>query len=80
MLKHKPSDYSGLARYMGSSYVDLLGKWVFPVHFNHVEIGDARVKYGVVEEKVFMQDLCGWDRLTFAGRLHKPVYMNILGQ
>lgn len=31
------------------------------------------IKYGVMERRDALQDLCEWDQLYVAGRLHKPV-------
>jgi len=57
---------------MGASYLNYLTKTVFPIHFNHVFIDDTRVKYGVINQNLFLKDLIDWNILTVAGRMHKP--------
>jgi hypothetical protein len=36
MINYKPNDYSGLTRYIGANYQNMLNKYIFPAHFNHI--------------------------------------------
>jgi hypothetical protein len=80
MHKYKPNDYGGLPRWIGPSYLHLLNKYVYPVHFNHVQVANIKLKYAVVDMLTFIEDLKTWHMLTFAGRMHKPVLYNIINQ
>jgi hypothetical protein len=76
--RYRPNDYAGLSRYLGSSYLNMVNKLVYPVHFNHVQVNNTKVKYAVIDIDTFVHDLTTWKMLTFAGRMHKPVAYNIL--
>ena len=73
------SDYAGLSKFFGPPYLDLINRFVFPAHFNHIETQDIKIKYSVVEEVTVLKDLKTWNLLTIAGRLHKPVFYNVTG-
>lgn len=49
MIAYKPSDYAGLVSLLGSRYLNFLHDYVFPAHFNHVFIGDVKIKYAVLD-------------------------------
>ena len=73
-LSRNSSHYSGLSYLLGASYISAINELVFPVHFNsHVRVDSTSIKYGVVSEETFLEDLTTWSYLTMAGRLHKPV-------
>lgn len=80
MHKYNSNDYAGLPKYLGPSYLNIMNDIVFPAHFNHVKINNNnnKLKYSVIDINTFIYDLHTWRMLTFAGRLHKPVYYNIL--
>ena len=89
-MNTQPNDYAGLPRIFGAGYLEILNKYVFSVHFNHVTMsmnnnnsnqgngGNIKIKYAVVDLQTLLSDLKQWHMLTLAGRLHKPVYLNIL--
>ena len=56
----------------------MLNKWIFPVHFNHPIINGTKIKYGIIEKETFEADLRNWNLLTFAGRMHKPVWYDVM--
>jgi hypothetical protein len=58
---------------IGTSYLDSLNKYIFPIHFNHIQLNGEKIKYGIVSQSLFLQDLIDWNMLTLAGRMHKPV-------
>lgn len=72
-LRKNPNDYEGLAGFIGSDYLSKLGKHVFPVHFNHIQLEENPIKYGIVSQNLFLKDLIDWNILTLAGRMHKPI-------
>ena len=80
MLKQCSEDYAGLAKLLGSTYLNFVNKYIFPIHFNHITIQNTKFKYAVVEQADVINDLKSWQLLTLAGRLHKPVYYNMLDQ
>jgi hypothetical protein len=80
MYEFKSWDYAGLPKWVGPNYLYLLNKYVYPVHFNHVEVFNVKLKYAVVDLLTFLYDLKTWRMLTFAGRMHKPVLFNIINQ
>ena len=80
MIRCQPKDYAGLARILGSSYLSLLNNYIFPAHFNHVQVEGTKLKYAVIDLKTILSDLRSWKLLTFAGRLHKPVLFNIMNR
>lgn len=42
--------YSGPSRWFGPRYIELINRWVFPIHFNsHITLNGSLVKYGVVD-------------------------------
>jgi hypothetical protein len=61
-----------LGNILGSNYLKYLSKAVFPIHFNHIAIDGTKVKYGVINQNLFLKDLIDWNILTVAGRMHKP--------
>lgn len=69
----KFSDYEGFSRVFGPSYIKFLNSYVFPLHFNHINIQNYKVKYSIVDYYTFVEDLSKWKYLTLAGRMHKPV-------
>ena len=38
-IRKNPIDYEGLASMAGTDYLGYLNKYVFPVHFNHINLG-----------------------------------------
>ena len=80
MLSAHASDYAGLTKLLGTAYLDPVHRFVFPIHFNHIETQGIKIKYSIVEEAVVLNDLKTWNMLTIAGRLHKPVFYNVTGQ
>ena len=72
-LRKNPYDYEGFSNFLGSDYLSILNKKVFPVHFNHIKLEDNKIKYGIVSQNLFLKDLIDWNILTLAGRMHKPV-------
>ena len=64
----------------GSSYIAFLNKRIFPLHFNHISLSNYKVKYSIVDDDIFINDLHSWSYLTLAGRLQKPTYLNVLNQ
>lgn len=72
-IRKNPNDYEGLTSLIGSEYLSTLGKHVFPVHFNHINLQGDPIKYGVVSQNLFLKDLIDWNILTLAGRMHKPI-------
>lgn len=73
-MKQHPSHYSGI-KYLGSGAVGYIqDKIGAGVYFNpFVEINGMKIKYGVVTMDTLIDDLCNWNTLYLAGRLHKPV-------
>lgn len=71
-------DYTGLSRLLGLDYLNLLSNYIFPVHFNHPVVQGTKIKYGIVDRAVFEQDLSTWKWLSLAGRLHKPVWVDVM--
>lgn len=49
MIRYKPNDYSGLTKYLGSSYQNILNKYIFPAHFNHVDVEQVKLKYAILD-------------------------------
>lgn len=45
MLAFKPTDYSGLSRYLGGPYLSFLQSHIFPAHFNHIITENTPIKY-----------------------------------
>lgn len=79
MLEYKVNDYAGLTRYLGSPYLNILNRYIFPAHFNHVMLDtNTKLKYAIIDLQTFLFDLKSWKLLTFAGRLHKPTLFNFL--
>ena len=77
LMQVHSSDYAGLSRIVGASYVNIVNKLVFPIHFNHIETEGTKIKYSIVDQSVVLHDLKTWNLLTIAGRLHKPVFYNV---
>ena len=86
-LLRNPSDYSFLARSLGSRMIskiqksDDVGAWyntLVPVKNMDIDSECKKnvehIKYGVVEMSDFLADLKDWRSLYLAGRCHKPVY------
>lgn len=69
-----------MSRVFGIGYVNMLNRFIFPLHFNHISVANCTIKYSVVDRKVVLDDLKTWKYLTLAGRLHKPIINNLLNQ
>lgn len=69
------SDHYSFVKSFGSDAVSWLQESTGAgVYFNApVDMGDVKIKYGVVSMKSLLHDLHTWDSLFLAGRLHKPV-------
>lgn len=68
------SHYSAL-KYLGPAYVAQIQQGLGAgVYFNTlVPFMDRIIKYGVISERDFTNDLMDWETLYVSGRLHKPV-------
>ncbi|KAK0171860.1 hypothetical protein PV328_005253 [Microctonus aethiopoides] len=63
-------------RYLGPNIVAKVQEnWGANIYYNTLikTTNNRLIKYGVISEKCFVEDLLDWNSLYLAGRLHKPV-------
>jgi len=79
-LERNGHHYSALMRILGPKAVEAVQRanWGGKMYFNtSVALLESksslRFKYGVIDEVDAVDDLVKWEKLYFAGRLHKPV-------
>lgn len=73
VMRASPDDYSGAAGLFGAGLVSWSDSAIFPMHSNHISLDGRNIKYSVIGQAAFREDLRKWRYLSFAGRLHKPV-------
>ncbi|KAJ3245057.1 Mitochondrial translocator assembly and maintenance protein 41 [Chytriomyces hyalinus] len=73
-LRQNPSHYSFVSALGAKSVTALQEKWGANMYFNpDVQIGEQRIKYGVISMKHLIQDLNEWNNFYVAGRFQKPI-------
>lgn len=78
-LKKNPSHYSFLRLFGPKTVSNFQDNFAAKVYYNSlISILDENkekrlLKYGVISQSKFINDLLDWDNLYIAGRLHKPV-------
>lgn len=79
-MKMRSTDYSIMARIVGSRIVTYIGRMGAGVYFHPMVKVDLPssdshhlIKYGIIQEDRLKQDLKYWDTLYVAGRMQKPV-------
>lgn len=67
--------YSSLARNLGSNFISKIHQMGTKVYYNpSIKIeNDILIKYGIISENDFVNNLINWNNLFVAGRFHKPV-------
>ena len=74
-LSNYPEHYSIIKHFGVKAIADFQTNYGAGVFFNTcVEFDGRLIKYGVVDLKMFREDMFNWTDLYIAGRLQKPVY------
>jgi len=74
-LTKYPNHYSFLKKFPSLSISNIQKNYGASVYYNtRIDFDDRMIKYGVIEQQDFLNDLYNWESLYIAGRLHKPVY------
>ncbi|KXN71744.1 mitochondrial matrix Mmp37 [Conidiobolus coronatus NRRL 28638] len=72
-FKKNPHHYSGM-KYLGSNFVSKIQNVGAGIYYNpYCQIGNLKVKYGVVSMDRLINDLLKWETLYLAGRMQKPL-------
>ena len=73
-MQMNPSDYSWIGRiHLSRKNIKKLKGKNGITYFSEIPGGEYTFKYGVIEEKDFIEGLETWNNLFMAGRFHKPV-------
>lgn len=51
LLSTNRHEYAGLAWLMGPKIMEFSHSYVFPMHSNHIILGDKKVKYSIISQK-----------------------------
>ena len=73
-IERHPEHYSFLKHLGSGAVASLQEDFGAGVYFNSlIRVNNRLIKYGVVSQKCFQEDLIDWTSMYIAGRLHKPV-------
>jgi translocator assembly and maintenance protein 41 len=66
--------YSSTALALGIDNLAKVNSFGTKIYYNpSVKIEDVNIKYGIIQESDFINNLTHWDNLFVAGRFHKPI-------